>query len=397
MKCKLKDLGQLPLSFIDVKRATNMAKRAGFSPLTPPNKLKPGVMKGSVFDRLHKGATAKRLSITTTQASHSRGTSDGDVVQRLDRRFDDCWGLGVIVAGTQAPHHSDLHKEPDCRKAVELVADARPKASTSLARCATSSRLIGKHLNPVNRIDLDNIEEERPKAQKNRPLVLSYSERFTKKTAFSQVASLKSLDHSNAMSAPLTPIFERSKKSKGIETSSATDLLIRRTLSPEDQRPHFRVNLRTHSLTVQSECDQERAKAMRERLATTYTTEVEEPPDLLDLNFMDRGRYWEPSKSSKLAPKAKLIAQAVLKECAFRPKVSLLSPMSTPKKAQPSKSLSYTVQHSKQMISKTAATLATTSKRPSLNEKELGLYKAGLHHKRRTKQLLTVTARYARR
>jgi hypothetical protein len=366
-----------------------MSKRAGYGTFTPPNKLKPIVRKGSVFDRLHKGSTAARLNITTTQASHSRETSDGDVVRRLGRRFDDCWG--VIGAGAQDHRPSDLDTEPGSRKVVELVADARPKTSTYLARSAISSRLMRKHRNSVDKIDLDDIEEERPKAQKNRPLVLSYSQRLTKKTAFSKVVHFDSPDHSTVMSAPLTPVYERSKKSVALETPPVTVRLMRRTLNPGDQRPHFRVNLKTRSLSVleRSERGQEKVTAMRELLATTYTTEVEEPPDLLDLNFMDRGRYWEHSKYSRLAEKAEEITQAVLKECTFKPKVSLLSRMPTPTKAQSSKPLSYTVQHRNKMSSKTAPASPKTSRR----EKDLSLQKAGQLPQRETKISLTITTK----
>mmetsp|Transcript_34105 Transcript_34105/g.59480 ORF Transcript_34105/g.59480 Transcript_34105/m.59480 type:complete len:387 (-) Transcript_34105:535-1695(-) len=63
-------------------------------------------------------------------------------------------------------------------------------------------------------------------------------------------------------------------------------------------------------------------KNIRSLLAQSYNFDPIEPPDPLEMNFMDRGKYWTEQRLKKLQEKAEVAKGTELMGCTFSPKIS---------------------------------------------------------------------------
>jgi hypothetical protein len=61
---------------------------------------------------------------------------------------------------------------------------------------------------------------------------------------------------------------------------------------------------------------------IRELLAKSYNFDPIEPPDPLEMEFMERGRFWVEQKSKKLQVKTENAKKVELEDCTFAPKIS---------------------------------------------------------------------------
>jgi hypothetical protein len=63
-------------------------------------------------------------------------------------------------------------------------------------------------------------------------------------------------------------------------------------------------------------------RSIRELLAKSHNFDPIEPPDPLEMEFMDRGRYWVEQKSKNLQKKTENAIKLELEDCTFTPKIS---------------------------------------------------------------------------
>jgi hypothetical protein len=69
-------------------------------------------------------------------------------------------------------------------------------------------------------------------------------------------------------------------------------------------------------------------RSIRQLLAKTFNFDPVEPPDPLDMDFMDRGRYWIDKKHQKLSEKVSVVKDRELEGCTFQPKISRMKSFS---------------------------------------------------------------------
>mmetsp|Transcript_32877 Transcript_32877/g.57441 ORF Transcript_32877/g.57441 Transcript_32877/m.57441 type:complete len:365 (+) Transcript_32877:880-1974(+) len=315
-----------------------MAKRLDYHFETQPRRIcRPkSSLELSVFDRLYK----KQDSPPTTQPSHTRAKSAGKVVQRL-----------------MTKHMHSLAKIEKEREAMELelLKELRDRPLISPRSDYIAEKAVQRELNELVNGKTQAEIEAKPKVIR-----------------------------------PLTPVIERdSLEHVVLQAASVTARLMRSTFNAEDFKPHCRVNLLTRSSSAlgnySSDEDKgkvEGLKILRDLLSTTYKVDVEEPPDLLELNFFERGRYWEEAKRKRLATKLEAKSEKERKECTFKPEISEIPSRTLSRNSIPTlKSVKYSTLHSRQQSSLKQSDVPTSvkaSNKENINIKELSSQLLGL-------------------
>jgi hypothetical protein len=321
-----------------------MAKRRDYHFETQPRRLKKpkSSLELSVFDRLFLGKKANKQDTPPTATAHTRSKSAGKVVHRL----------------------------------------------------------MMKHKQSLAKLDKERLatEQELLKELQDRPTICPLSAQIAEKAVLRE---LHEDVHGEPMEAkertkvaPFTPVIERTSLAPVVlQAASVTARLMRSTFHLEEVKPFCTVNLRTRSCSALSSynielvakgpktpnyCSQtsrgdrdkvEGLRILRDLLATTYKIEVEEPPDLLDLNFFDRGRQWEETKRKKLAEKVEARTEQVLKECTFKPEISNVPTRTISRSSHLTKSMKYSTLHSKQSSAKSP--LPAKANKENISIKEL--------------------------
>jgi hypothetical protein len=243
------------------------------------------------------------------------------------------------------------------------------------------------------------MEQRLLKALQDRPTICPHSEQIAEKAGQKkqhEIVNGKPMEGKEAQErtkvAPFTPVIERTSLQPDVlQAASVTTRLMRTTFHLEEVKTFCRVNLRTRSSsavcsynielattgcktpkycsqTAQGDRDKvEGLRILRDLLATTYKAEVEEPPDLLDLNFI-RGRQWEEAKRKKLAGKVEERTEQEFKECTFQPDISDAPTRTILRPSQLTKSMKYSTLHSKQDSAKSPIPLKANKENISIKE-----------------------------
>lgn len=207
--------------------------------------------------------------------------------------------------------------------------------------------LMAKHWKAVDKVDKERmkLEEEQMRELKDRPAISLISEELAEKRLHKNIeehakAELTAARHRKTQSEALTFEVVRDPRpvSLGLfEAARVSQQLVHTFVARKPDMastPTCKVNVATGQGSPlrlpPNDARQELygkvadLRNIRQLLAKSYNFDPIEPPDPLEMDFMERGKYWLEKKHSKLKEKADKIKSQELNQCTFKPDISRL-------------------------------------------------------------------------
>lgn len=234
-------------------------------------------------------------------------------VSVFDRLFKGTKGIkGYKGRKTETPSTLPSHsRTKSAGKAKTLQINPKPSYARAHTDRVVDENTILKEL----RVSSINLPRSALRSEGSTP-------RNTHNIGFAVPAAAKGNEGKLKLSLTLKPVLENyASKSNESQTTSATARVIKTTHQNEGIMSHCHVKLlpRSSSALCNYTLDEnkekvEGLKALRDLLATTYKVDVQEPPDLLNLNFC----HWEEKRQMNSVAQKKISSKPLLVQANYR-------------------------------------------------------------------------------